>query len=118
MNGSWRAVLVVGVLTLVGACTPIGNITHDMDKVVAGASTKADHDALAAHYEKEAKALEAKAVEHEQMAQSYAKPGYAASAKANLPEHCRQLASTYRVAARENLELAKGHRELGAAAPR
>ena len=52
------------------------------------------------------------------MAASYSKPGYAASPKADLPQHCRQLASRYREAARENLELARSHRELAAGAPR
>ena len=118
MNEVWRAVLVVGLLTLVGACSPIGKMTHDMDKAILGASTKADHEALAAHYEQEAKALQAKAVEHDIMAASYSKPGYAASPKADLPQHCRQLASRYREAARENLELARSHRELAAGAPR
>ena len=109
---------MVGIVTLVGACSPIGKMTHDMDQAVQSASTKADHEALAVHYEQEAKALQAKAVEHDKMAESYSKVGYAASAKANLPQHCRQLVSRYREAARENLELARLHRELSAAAPR
>ena len=112
-------VLLSGVaLLLVTACSPIGKMTHDMDKAVLNASTRTDHETLAVHYEQEAKALQAKAMEHDKMAESYSKPGYAASSKANLPQHCSQLAARYREAARENLQLAKGHRELAAAAPR
>ena len=109
---------MIGIVALAGGCAPIGKMPHDMDKAIQGASTRADHEALAAHYEDEAKALEAKAAEHDKMAESYAKPGYTASAKASLPAHCSQLAARYREAAQENRELAKGHRELSTTAPR
>ena len=52
-------VLMFAVLALVGACTPIGKMPHDMTAAIESATTKADHDALARHYQDEAKALQA-----------------------------------------------------------
>ena len=112
-------VLISGaVLLLVSACAPVGKMTHDMDTMIQKAATKADHEALATHYEHEAKALQVKAVDHRKMAQAYAKSGGYAVAKGNLPQHCEGLAATYEKAAVENLELAKQHRQLAQGAPR
>lgn len=118
MNRWLGRTVMLGALVLVGGCTSIGKMTHDMDAMIQSASTKADHEALAAHYEQEAKALQAKAVEHEQMERAYANQVGYARGKGNLPQHCRMLAAKYREAAGENLELAKEHHQLAAAAPK
>lgn len=80
---------------------------------ISAATTPADHEAIAAAYDKEAASLEAKAREHEQMAQAY---GSAGSKKgmdsASMHAHCAKLASQYRAAAAENRELAKQHRAM------
>ena len=112
-------VLISGaVLLFVSACAPTGKMAHDMDTMIQSATTKADHEALAMHYEQEAKALQAKAAEHRAMAQAYAKSGAFVRTKSNLLQHCDTLASKYREAAEENLELAKQHRQLAGEAPR
>ena len=112
-------VLISGAaLLLISACAPIGKMTHEMDTMIQSATTKADHEALAAHYEQEAKALQAKAADHRRMAQGYAKSGGYAVTKGNLLQHCEALASTYGKAADENLELAKQHRQLAGGAPK
>jgi hypothetical protein len=115
---NWVAgVLISGaVLLSMGACAPVGKMTHDMDAMIQSATTKADHEALAKHYEQEAKALQAKAAEHRAMAQAYAKTPYV-RIKSSLPQHCDVLASKYQEAADENLELAKQHRQLAEGAP-
>ena len=111
-------VLVSGTLLLFSACT-VGKMTHNMDTMIQSATTKADHVALATHYEQEAKAMQDKAAEHRSMAQAYAKSGgYAVTAKGNALQHCDALASTYQQAANENLELAKQHRQLAEQAPK
>jgi hypothetical protein len=117
MIGRTGRVLAVGVLLLGGACAPAGKMTHDMNTMIQQASTKADHEALAAHYEEEARALRAKATEHEMRAQAYAKGGGYVKGKTNLIQHCNVLAAKYREVATEYLDLAKEHRELAAAAP-
>ena len=116
---SWvGGVLISGaVLLSMSACTPVGKMTHDMDSMIQSARTKADHEALATHYEREAKALQANAAEHRAMAQAYAKGAGYIKTKSNLVQHCDVLASKYQEAADENLELAK-HRRLAEEAPK
>jgi hypothetical protein len=115
---SWVVGLLMSgtALLSVSACTPVGKMTHDMDTIIQSATTKADHEALAAHYEQEAKALQDKAVEHRKMAQTYASSGWPRNR--GLAEHCETIASAYQTAAKENLALAKEHRELAEAAPK
>jgi hypothetical protein len=116
---SWtKAVLVSGaVLLSMEACTSVGKMPHDMETVIQSATTKADHEALAAHYEQEAKALQDKATEHERMAQAYTKSVYPRM-KTSLAQHCATIATKYREAAKENRELAREHHELAAEAPK
>jgi hypothetical protein len=111
-----RGIVMLGVLVLAGACAPAGKMTHDMDAMIQKASTKADHEALAAHYEQEAKALQAKAADHDKMAQAYSRGGGYIQIKGNLLQHCEILAARYREAATQYLALAKEHRQLAAAA--
>lgn len=89
---------------------PIG----DIDKMIEGAKTKTDHEALAAHYEAEAKALETKAADHGKMAEAYDRAGRYPAAKGGGVQHCNSLVFKYREAAQENRELAKMHHELAA----
>jgi len=89
---------------------PIG----DIDKMIEGAKTKSDHEALAAHYEAEAKALEAKAADHQEQAKAYERAGRYPAVKGGGVQHCNSLVFKYRDAAQENRELAKMHHELAA----
>jgi hypothetical protein len=91
---------------------PIG----DIEKMIERAKTKADHEALAAYYEAEAKALEVKSPDHEKMGKAYEKAGGYPAVKGGAVQHCNSLASKYREAAQENWDLAKMHRELAAGA--
>jgi hypothetical protein len=112
-------VLISGtVLLSMGACAPVGEMPHDMNAMIQSATTKADHEALAMHYEQEAKALQAKAAEHREMARAYAKSTLYGKMQSSLLQHCDILASQYQRAADENLELAKQHRRLAEGAPK
>jgi len=104
-------------LALVG-CAPAGKMTHDMDARIQSASTKADHEALAAHYEQEAKALQEQASEHQKLVETYRRTTYGKVSSAELARHCEHLAAKYLEAAGANLDLAREHRELAAQAPR
>jgi hypothetical protein len=80
---------------------------------IAAATTAADHEAIAAAYDKEATALEAKAREHEQMAKTYSSAGTKKGMdSASMHAHCAKLAKQYSEAAAENRELAKLHRAM------
>lgn len=105
-------------LLLVSACArPVGKMAHDMETMIQSATTKADHEALATHYEQEAKALQAQAADHRRMAEAYDKSGYIKT-KTNLVQHCNLLVSKYQEAAGEYIELAKQHRQLAGGAPK
>ncbi|HSE67403.1 MAG TPA: hypothetical protein VLB12_10465 [Gemmatimonadales bacterium] len=117
MNRFAGGAFIAGTLLLFSACA-VGRMTHDMDSRIQSATTKADHVALATHYEQEAQTMQDKAAEHRNMAQAYAKSGGYAVTKGNALQHCNALASTYQQAAGENLELAKQHRQLAEQAPK
>jgi hypothetical protein len=84
-------------------------------EMISNAKTKADHEALAASYEEEAKTLAAKAEEHRDMAKAYSKFGHMTE-KHNFVKHCEALAEKYSNAAKEDPALAKLHRGLAATA--
>ena len=86
-----------------------------MVQKIETAKTRADHEALAAFYEQEAKTAQAKAEEHKEMAKSYSKIGHLVE-KHNILQHCDRLVKDYEAAAKENLALAKLQRELAAKA--
>jgi hypothetical protein len=81
---------------------------------IEAAKTAADHEAIAAAYDKEAARLEALAKEHEVMARTYT--ASAASLKGMngpaMAAHCNKLSAEYAAAAKENRELAAAHRQM------
>ncbi|MEZ5447169.1 MAG: hypothetical protein R3F45_15560 [Gammaproteobacteria bacterium] len=106
--------------TLAGAAvTPLvtfGGADDSIEKMVMSASTKADHEALARHYEAETSALLAKAEEHRTMGAAYGHVDYGKGGAAALAQHCKNLESSYRTAAAENESLARIHQALAAEA--
>lgn len=104
------------ILVLAFGCAPVGKMTHDMDQWIKGAQTRADHEALAKHYEQEAKAAMEKAEQMRKMADTYNRTSGYAKIKGNLAVHCNAIAREYENAGREYLELANLHRQLAAEA--
>lgn len=94
---------------------------EDMGKAVAAAQTKADHEKLAADFEAQAKAAEAKAADHQAMAEAYKKidptlmKGLSGGSQA-MVRHCEALAKSYKEQAEQYAALAKAERALAAAA--
>lgn len=85
----------------------------DMSQAVQGARTRADHDALARHYDEAAKQMQAKADEQKRLLAQYeAARGLDSRRVHELIDHCRWLIRTYEQAAAENLSMAKSHREI------
>lgn len=84
---------------------------------IAAAKTPADHEAIAAEYDKEAARLDGMAQEHEQMAKAYrsaeTKKGMDSSA---MHAHCAKLAKQFSEAAKETRDLAAEHRKMAASA--
>jgi hypothetical protein len=79
---------------------------QNLKQMITNAKTPADHEAIAAYYDKEAQANEAKAHLHRDMANIYAKPGMTA--------HCNNLAKDFHRAAEEDKALAADQRAMAA----
>ena len=113
MLGACAGLLALS-LSLGGYALSAGQESSLVQKIES-AKTRADHEALAAFYEQEAKTAQAKVEEHKQMAKAYGKIGHLVE-KHNMLQHCDRLVKNYQDAAQENLALAKLHRELAAKA--
>jgi hypothetical protein len=100
-------------LGLVTACSKMNPHPMDMSQAVENAASKADHEALARHYEEAAKEMQLKANEHKKLLSHYEAKGYLYGKQAeDLKTHCRGLINAYEKAAQENLEMARLHRQL------
>lgn len=85
-------------------------VTDDnLEQMIANAKTPADHEAIAAYYDKEASANEEKAKIHHGTHHAYErfriKPP-------DMGPHCDALAKYYQRVANEDKALAAGHREM------
>jgi len=122
MNKQARGLsLVIGCALLAAACAPMGvtsyaerEIAAPTQKMIEEAKTKADHEALAAYYQREAQALHEKAKHYRQMADQDRWRG-GAYRMFYAPRY-DALAREYQAAQEENLKQAKRHRELVAEA--
>jgi outer membrane murein-binding lipoprotein Lpp len=82
---------------------------------IEAAQTRADHEALAASYDKEAADARAAAVNHRKMAKSYLnyQPGRGGG---NMTAHCNSVAGSYDRIATEYDGMAIMHRQLASQA--
>lgn len=81
-----------------------------IEQRILNAKTPADHEALAAYYDKEAKDALAKQATHLKMAEYYKKNP--ALNKSGFSTHCDIIASDYKKAAKQYEDLAELHREM------
>jgi hypothetical protein len=79
-----------------------------------------DHAAMAASYQDEAKAAEAKAASHQQeldrLKKSASLPKGSGTTKADMEKHCQQLVKAYKQAEAQANDLAKLHQKAAKAA--
>ena len=102
--------LVVGLLV---ACSEMNPHPMDMTQAVQSATTKADHEALAKHYEEAAKDLQLKVEEHKKLLSQYqSKSNIYGKQADSLISHCRVLINAYEKAAEANLSMAAMHRQM------
>lgn len=90
---------------------------HPMDMTAAlqNAKTRADHQALARHYEEAAAEMQTKVEAHKKRLEYYEKQRYVEPNQWPLmADHCRSLIGFYQGAARENQQLADLHRQVAA----
>jgi hypothetical protein len=100
-------------LGLLAACAEMNPHPMDMGLAVQNAETKADHEALAQHYEEAAKEMQLKVDEHKKLLSQYEAKSYLYGKQAeDLKAHCQRLIDVYEKAAEENLSMAKMHRQM------
>jgi len=103
-------ILSIGLLA---ACSEMNPHPMDMNLAVQNAETKADHEALAQHYEEAAKEMQLKVDEHKKLLSQYESKSYLYGRQAqDFKAHCQRLINAYEKAAEENLSMAKMHRQM------
>src|SRR5262245_35137324 len=116
MRKTMLALVVMAAALSLSADRTIAQTAKPMDAMISGAKTAADHEALAAQYEKEAAAAKAKADEHRRMGEAYkgqpAVTGGKAAGVSAMPGHCDSLAKSYDEQAQMYTSMAAGEREL------
>ena len=110
---TWKSIGIVMIVLAVGTLG-YRSISvaqgSSLEQQIANAKTAADHEAIAAYYEKEAQALHAKHAEHEKMAAWYKQNP--ALNKSGFSSHCDLIATNYDKTAKEYEALAKLHRDM------
>lgn len=96
---------------LLNGCAKTDPHPMDMSQAVQSASSKADHEALAEHYEETAAEMQLKVDEHKKLLAQYQAKGYLYGKQAqDFKAHCERLINVYEKAVEENLSMAKMHR--------
>jgi hypothetical protein len=104
---------MIFALGLLVACAEMNPHSMDMNLAVQNAKTKADHEALAEHYEEAAQEMQLKVDEHKKLLSQYQSKSYLYGRQAeDFKAHCERLIDVYDKAAKENLEMAKIHRQM------
>jgi hypothetical protein len=93
-----------------------GGEGSDIERMIAEAKTSADHGAIAAYYEKEARFAREREERHRRMAKTYGRFPVLKK-KTSVVKHCESIARWYRNLAQEYEGLTRSHREMAAAGP-
>jgi hypothetical protein len=115
MRSGFFAAFVLGIaLVLAPGFSRADEGTSLEQLVVEGAQSKAQHEALAQHYEEQASAARKLANRHESTGRAYL--GGKGGNKQLFQNHCKRIAEQQRAMAEEYDALAKLHREQAAQA--
>ena len=101
--------LVLGALALAPAIAGAEDDKSLEQLVVETADTKAEHEALANYYEREAAEARKLASRHQSMGRAYV--GGKSANTAGYQSHCKKIAEQQEAIAKEYDEMAKMHRE-------
>jgi hypothetical protein len=100
-------------LGLLASCAHIDPHPMDMTQAERSAKTRADHNALARHYEDAAKAMQARAEAEKKMLAEFQNHAYYYGRQAeDLKEHSEALIRLYEQAADANMRMAKSHQRM------
>lgn len=105
-------VFVLGIAVAVPLNQALVAGAADIMEMIASAKTPADHEAIAAYYDGQAKEARQKAEEHRKMGEAYKKGGGALANKTHFHEHCEALVRSYTSEAKEYEALTAAHRKM------
>jgi hypothetical protein len=113
MNKKLLGCLAFTLMASIG-CTATQTVhTQDIKTLSSTAKTTEDHEALASHYEAEAKLFKDKVDAHKKLLDHFERePWLSGRQGLDFESHCNKLIQIYSQAAEENLEMAKMHREM------
>ena len=101
------------ILGLLAGCTQPNTHPMDMTIGIQNTKTKADHEALDAHYKQVAQEAEAKVEEQKKILNQYQAHSFLYGRQAQtLKENCESRIRHYQQVTEANLQMAKLHREL------
>lgn len=103
--------LTIGLLS---ACAKYDPHSMDMSEAIHNAKSKADHEALAQHYEEVAQEMQNKVEEHKKILSEYQREPwlFGRQVATGFGGHCENLIRIYTQAAEENREMAEMHRNM------
>ena len=100
-------------LGLLSACAEMNPHPMDMSQAVQNAESKADHEALAKHYDEEANEMQLKVDEHKKLLSQYESKSYLYGRQAqSFKDHCQWLINAYEKTVVSNREMAEMHRQM------
>jgi len=113
---TWRTMSLALALFTIGTVGAVSFTLaaegQSLEQMVAAAKTPADHEAIAAYYEKEAQAAYQKHAEHKKLADFYNLTPALKSKSTTLSSHCGDAAKKYEGIAKDYQALAKQHKEM------
>ena len=115
---TWRSMAIVMMVLAAGTFGYLSVGTAEegtnLEQMITNAKTAADHEAIAAYYEKDAQAAHAKHAEHQKMGEWYKKNPTVN--KSGFSTHCDIIAANDNKTAKEYEALAKLHRDMAKSA--
>src|SRR5215467_8410535 len=116
---TWKTISVALSVLLLGAVAYLPlTVAQDekaIEQKITEAKTPADHEAIAAYYDKQAQEAHQQQAEHQQFSKSYSSIPVLKT-KTGAVAHCDSIAKKYEGIAKDYEALAKMHRDMAKAA--
>ena len=110
---TYTLITLILALVLLSACSEMNPHPMDMSQAVQNAESKADHEALAKHYDEEAEVMQLKVDEHKKLLSQYESKSYLYGRQAqSFKDHCQWLINAYEKAVESNRKMAEMHRGM------
>lgn len=111
----WKSIGIVATVLTISASSylalGVAEEGKSVEQMIAAAKTPADHEAIAAYYEKEAQEAHKKHAEHQQYSKSYSMIPVLKT-KTGAVAHCDAIAKKYEDIAKDYEALAKLHKNM------